>query len=173
MKNQTHCYYLQDEWAGQQVESPRLLPWERLKVFPDTRPNPYLTTPSHRRHLMDTFGDSLRHVNKLFNKRYGHKPRKVPAHIPHMINKNIMEQLQERYGPSLCHSLSTWLFFSPHRYPGEFELTSSHKLRSSDDMQFAFSYFYFMMSEKLIANYSAIFNELDTDKTGYGLTHTN
>ena len=34
-------------------------------------------------------------------------------------------------------------------------------------MQFAFSYFYFMMSEKETANYSAIFNELDTDKTGY------
>ena len=56
------------------------------------------------------------------------------------------------------------------RYPSEFDMTSSHKLRSSDDMQFAFSYFYFMMSEKLIANYSAIFTELDTDKTGYGQT---
>ena len=82
---------------GQQAESPRLLPWERLKVFPDMRTNPYLTTPPHSRHLMDTFGDSLRHVNKLYNKQYGHKPRKVPAHIPHMVNKVIMETLQQRY----------------------------------------------------------------------------
>ena len=92
---------------GQQAESPRLLPWERLKVFPDMRTNPYLTTPPHSRHLMDTFGDSLRHVNKLYNKQYGHKPRKVPAHIPHMVNKVIMETLAH------CGGCGHWIAVIP------------------------------------------------------------
>ncbi len=36
---------------------------------------------------------------------------------------------------------------SPCRFPKEWDVTSSHKIRSSNDVQFAFSYFYFMMSE--------------------------
>ena len=48
------------------------------------------------RKLLDTFGDSLRHVNKLFNNMYGYNARKVPAHMPHLIDKNIMYELQEK-----------------------------------------------------------------------------
>ena len=54
------------------------------------------------------------------------------------------------------------------RYPEEFERTASHKLRSSDDMQFAFSYFYFLMSEKQEGNIEEAFIQLDTDKSGLG-----
>lgn len=54
-------------------------------------------TVGHRgRKLLDTFGDSLRHVNKLFNNLYGYSARKVPAHMPHMIDKHIMAELQEK-----------------------------------------------------------------------------
>ena len=49
------------------------------------------------RKLLDTFGDSLRHVNKLYNNLYGYSARKVPAHMPHMIDKNIMAELQAKY----------------------------------------------------------------------------
>ena len=52
------------------------------------------------------------------------------------------------------------------RYPEEFDITSSHKLRDSLDMQFAFSYFYFMMSEKVESNASAGFDEFDVDGSG-------
>ena len=45
---------------------------------------------------MDVYGDSLRFVNKLLNRAYGHNARKVPAHMPHMINREIMEELQTR-----------------------------------------------------------------------------
>lgn len=38
-----------------------------------------------KRKLLDTFADSLRHVNKLFNNIYGFAARKVPSHMPHMI----------------------------------------------------------------------------------------
>ena len=47
------------------------------------------------RRLLDTFGDSLKHVNKLYNRRYGATARKVPAHMPHMINKEIVQALQD------------------------------------------------------------------------------
>ena len=48
------------------------------------------------RRLLDTFGDSLRHVNSLYNKAFGYTARKVPGHMPHMIDKNIMAELQAR-----------------------------------------------------------------------------
>lgn len=45
---------------------------------------------------MDTFGDSLRHVNRIYNKEFGIASRKVPGHMPHMVDKNIMQELQDR-----------------------------------------------------------------------------
>ena len=71
-------------------------PWE--KHIPDNRDTPhrdYMLPRRQGRHLMDTFADSLRYVNKLYNKMYGYVVRKVPAHMPHMINKEIMQRLQD------------------------------------------------------------------------------
>lgn len=42
-----------------------------------------------KRKLLDTFADSLRYVNKLFNQIYGSVARKVPSHMPHMISKTL------------------------------------------------------------------------------------
>ena len=58
----------------------------------------------------DTFADSLKHVNKLYNGIFGHVKRKVIAHMPHFINKKIMEELQETFSD-------------------EFRKTSSNKIR--------------------------------------------
>ena len=44
---------------------------------------------------LDTFGASLTHVNALFNRKFGYSARKVPAHMPHFIDKTIMERLHE------------------------------------------------------------------------------
>ena len=76
------------------------------------------------------FGSSLKHVDALFNKQFGHAARKVPAHMPHMINKRIMKDLQAMF-------------------PAEFDKTSANKLRSRDDMQYSFSYFYFLIHQKV------------------------
>ena len=46
------------------------------------------------RTLKDTFGDSLRHVDYLFSSKFGYAARKVPAHMPHMINRDILISLQ-------------------------------------------------------------------------------
>lgn len=48
------------------------------------------------RRLLDTFGDSLRFVNALFHAAYGKAMRKVPAHMPHFMDKNIMAELQAK-----------------------------------------------------------------------------
>lgn len=47
------------------------------------------------RKLQDTFADSLRYVNKLLNTKFGFTSRKVPAHMPHMVDRVIMSDLQD------------------------------------------------------------------------------
>lgn len=52
------------------------------------------------------------------------------------------------------------------RFSEEFDKTSFHKVRHSEDMQFAFSYFYYLMSAIQPLNISQIFDEVDTDQSG-------
>lgn len=52
------------------------------------------------------------------------------------------------------------------RFPEEFDKTSFHKVRHSEDMQFAFSYFYYLMSAIQPLNISQVFDEVDTDQSG-------
>lgn len=99
-------------------ESYRRLPWEKLHLF-DTPPGSQegegysdaSVTGFRSRRLLeemtDTFADSLRHVNRLFTKTYGHDTRKVPSHMPHYIQKDVMIRLQDKF-------------------PQQYEITSSH-----------------------------------------------
>uniref|UniRef100_A0A8D0L517 N-acetylglucosamine-1-phosphotransferase subunits alpha/beta n=1 Tax=Sphenodon punctatus TaxID=8508 RepID=A0A8D0L517_SPHPU len=132
------------------------LPWEKKKYFQDLldeeealmRQMSYFTESKWTaRQLKDTFADSLRYVNKLLNGKFGFTSRKVPAHMPHMIDRTIMQELQDMF-------------------PEEFDKTSYHKVRHSEDMQFAFSYFYYLMSAVQPLNISQIFDEVDTDQSG-------
>lgn len=52
------------------------------------------------------------------------------------------------------------------RFPQEFDKTSGHRVRHSEDMQFAFSYFYFLMSAQDQLNVSEVFDDIDTDHSG-------
>ncbi|XP_028256463.1 N-acetylglucosamine-1-phosphotransferase subunits alpha/beta [Parambassis ranga] len=132
------------------------LPWERRKYFQalleeEERLQRELLYESDGaatgRKLRDTFADSLRYVNKLLNSQFGFTSRKVPAHMPHMIDRLIMQELQDTF-------------------PDEFDKTSGHRVRHSEDMQFAFSYFYFLMSAQQHLNISEVFDEIDTDHSG-------
>ncbi|XP_023147509.2 N-acetylglucosamine-1-phosphotransferase subunits alpha/beta isoform X2 [Amphiprion ocellaris] len=132
------------------------LPWERRKYFQALleeeerlqRELSYDTDGAATgRKLQDTFADSLRYVNKLLNGQFGFTSRKVPAHMPHMIDRLIMQELQDTF-------------------PEEFDKTSGHRVRHSEDMQFAFSYFYFLMSAQQQLNVSEVFDEIDTDHSG-------
>ncbi|XP_072257234.1 N-acetylglucosamine-1-phosphotransferase subunits alpha/beta isoform X2 [Pyxicephalus adspersus] len=132
------------------------LPWERAKYFKDLLDEKdallselsYITNSRKiGRRLQDTFADSLRYVNKLLNGKFGFTSRKVPAHMPHMIDRIVMQELQDLF-------------------PAEFDKTSAHKVRHSEDMQFAFSFFYYLMSAIQPLNISQIFHEVDTDGSG-------
>lgn len=48
--------------------------------------------------------------------RYGNDARRVPAHMPHMIDTSIVAELQGVF-------------------PTDFERTSSHRFRAQNDMQ--------------------------------------
>ncbi|XP_056133052.1 N-acetylglucosamine-1-phosphotransferase subunits alpha/beta [Lampris incognitus] len=132
------------------------LPWERRKYFQDLLEEEerlqkelmYVAdSAAAGRRLWDTFADSLRYVNKLLNGQFGFTSRKVPAHMPHMIDRLIMQELQDIF-------------------PKEFDKTSAHRVRHSEDMQFAFSYFYFLMSALQHLSVSQVFDEIDTDHSG-------
>ncbi|KAK7813700.1 hypothetical protein U0070_001406 [Myodes glareolus] len=135
---------------------PGFLPWEKRKYFQDLLDEEeslktqlaYLTNSKRAgRQLKDTFADSLRYVNKILNSKFGFTSRKVPAHMPHMIDRIVMQELQDMF-------------------PEEFDKTSFHKVRHSEDMQFAFSYFYYLMSAVQPLNLSQVFDEVDTDQSG-------
>ncbi|KAL1775466.1 N-acetylglucosamine-1-phosphotransferase subunits alpha/beta [Sigmodon hispidus] len=135
---------------------PGFLPWEKKKYFQDLLDEEeslktqlaYFTDSKHTgRQLKDTFADSLRYVNKILNSKFGFTSRKVPAHMPHMIDRIVMQELQDMF-------------------PEEFDKTSFHKVRHSEDMQFAFSYFYYLMSAVQPLNISRVFDEVDTDQSG-------
>jgi hypothetical protein len=106
-----------------------------------------------RRRLLDTYGDSLVHVDTLYNIEFG-KPaarRRVPAHMPHFINREQMSRLQEHW-------------------PREFAATSRHRFRSSKDIQFAFAYFHWLLNNARTRARDAAFDlrhywqtEIDTD----------
>ncbi|XP_077270789.1 N-acetylglucosamine-1-phosphate transferase subunits alpha and beta isoform X1 [Temnothorax americanus] len=95
---------------------------------------------------LDTYAESLLYVNKIYNAAYGLERRRVPAHMPHLVDKWIVNSMQEKFDL-------------------EFKKTSSHKVRDPEDMQFAFSYFYFLSSEKRRVPVGEIFDMFDTDKS--------
>ncbi|XP_067143538.1 N-acetylglucosamine-1-phosphotransferase subunits alpha/beta isoform X2 [Centruroides vittatus] len=133
-------------------------PWEKQNTFSKLQKlldqkrssDRYNVKSVKRRKLLDTFGDSLRHVNKLYNEAFGFETRKVPAHIAHFIDVDVMQRVQEKFYD-------------------QFDITSSHRMRSSTDMQFAFSYYYYLMNEMKTVEMDEIFDEFDTDHSGLDL----
>ncbi|KAG2383220.1 hypothetical protein C9374_004557 [Naegleria lovaniensis] len=66
--------------------------------------------------------------------------------MPHMIDKDIMNELQKK-----------WEY--------EFNVTSSNRFRSSNDMQYTFTYFYYLMHEGIPYNATEFFKEhVDTNQ---------
>ena len=100
-----------------------------------------------KRHLMDAFSSSLLHVSRIYNKAFGYMARKVPAHMPHMVDRQVIEEMQDKFS-------------------NYFDATSSHKIRHPEDMQFAFSFNYYLIGMKMKVNLSEVFDKVDSDNTG-------
>ena len=125
-------------WQPEGIRPLSELSAHRRRFLPD-EPNPI--------HQLDTYGLSLLKVNRLYTRRYGPEQRRAVAHMPHMLSRAIITDLQATFAD-------------------EFAQTSAARLRSGDDMQFAFSYFYFMMCERDKVPVSEIFDTIDTDNSG-------
>ncbi|KAI4454769.1 stealth protein cr1 conserved region 1 [Holotrichia oblita] len=95
----------------------------------------------------DAYLESLQYTNRLLNTHYGFILRYVPAHMPFLIDKDIMSELHRKF-------------------KSEFDMTSQHKFRTKNDMQFSLSYFYYLISEKVNVSIEEIFDNFDTDKSG-------
>jgi hypothetical protein len=80
-----------------------------------------------RRRLVDTYAASLVHVNRIYSKAFGVEGRKVPAHVPHMIDKDYMQEMQDKW-------------------PEQWNVTSGNRFRSTNDMQYSFSYYYYLVN---------------------------
>jgi len=103
-----------------------------------------------RRLEEDTYAQSLIFVNRLYTKKFGPENRKVPAHLPHMIDRDVVQEMQ-----------NTW--------EAEWNATSSNKFRSRKDMQYSFSYYYYMLNRHTIQEIDVkkiIQKEVDTDEDG-------
>ncbi|EFA84682.1 putative glycophosphotransferase [Heterostelium album PN500] len=124
-------------------EEGEVFPWEETEDIKQEKP------AAQSRKLMDMFGDSLKYVNRLYTVEFGPSPRKVPAHMPHMIDKDLMEEIQTKW-------------------PVQWESTSSHSLRNPRDMQYAFSYFYYMIHKKVPFDFDKLWHsEIDINGDGW------
>ena len=71
-----------------------------------------------------------------------------------MIDRDIMEELQSRW-------------------PNEWNATSSHRLRSGKDMQYAFAYFYYLIHARVDYNLTNVWRtELGIHSMSYIRTHS-
>ncbi len=66
----------------------------------------------------------------------------------------------------MAHRVLTFVYLHKDRFEAEWNLTSSHRFRSGQDMQYAFAYMHFMASVRRPFNITEEFNELDTDENG-------
>jgi UDP-N-acetylglucosamine-lysosomal-enzyme len=100
-----------------------------------------------KRKLLDVYMDSVVHVDRLFNNFYGYARKQVPSHVPVLIDKDIMAEMQEEFKE-------------------EFEITSSNRFRTSRNMLYTFSYYYYIMSKFKEFDVESFFNEFDIDQNG-------
>lgn len=104
------------------------------------------------RSLRDMYAESLVHTNMLLTQLFEYEDRKVPAHMPHFLNREVLQQIENMIGD-------------------QFTLTRQHRFRSSDDLQYAFMYFYFLKEiekKKMDAYYDSLWDlYLDTDHDGF------
>jgi hypothetical protein len=67
--------------------------------------------------------------------------------MPHFIDKRLMQKIENKWSK-------------------EFNKTSSNRFRSEDDMQYSFTYFYYIMQRYNEKNLNELFFELDKNKNG-------
>lgn len=95
----------------------------------------------------DIYSHSLIATNMLLNRVYGFKARHVLAHVGFLIDRDIVEAMQQRFQQQV-------------------QQTAHQRFRAASDLQFAFAYYSFLMSETYTKSVEEIFDEFDTDGSG-------
>ncbi|KAH8321672.1 hypothetical protein KR074_011473 [Drosophila pseudoananassae] len=95
----------------------------------------------------DIYSHSLIATNMLLNRAYGFKARHVLAHVGFLIDRDIVEDMQQRFSKQVIE-------------------TAFQRFRASTDLQYAFTYYSFLMSESQVLGVEEIFDEFDTDGSG-------
>ena len=112
-------------------------------------------SPTPRR-LLDSYGESLVFTSLQLTRLFGSVGGSVPAHMPHLINKSVMGDIEVKLS----------------QYVNE---TVRHRFRENDDLQYAFLYFHYLEGieqAKYKDNLLRIWAQhLDTD--GDGVLSTN
>ncbi|XP_011194356.2 N-acetylglucosamine-1-phosphotransferase subunits alpha/beta [Zeugodacus cucurbitae] len=92
----------------------------------------------------DIYSHSLINTNMLLNRFYGFKARNVLAHVGFLLDRNIINDMQQKFSKGI-------------------DVTISNRFRSTNDLQFAFIYYSFLMSERSTLTVEEVFDEFDTD----------
>ncbi|KAL7735218.1 hypothetical protein ACLKA6_016131 [Drosophila palustris] len=95
----------------------------------------------------DIYSHSLIATNMLLNRAYGFKARHVLAHVGFLIERDIVEAMQQRFQQQVME-------------------TAHQRFRAATDLQYAFAYYSFLMSETQTLGVEQIFDEFDTDGSG-------
>jgi len=95
----------------------------------------------------DIYSHSLIATNMLLNRVYGFKARHVLAHVGFLIERDIVEAMQQRFQQQVLE-------------------TAHQRFRAATDLQYAFAYYSFLMSETQTLGVDQIFDEFDTDGSG-------
>ncbi|XP_034653744.1 N-acetylglucosamine-1-phosphotransferase subunits alpha/beta [Drosophila subobscura] len=95
----------------------------------------------------DIYSHSLIVTNMLLNRAYGFKARHVLAHVGFLLDRDIVAAMQQRF-------------------PEQVLATAHQRFRTATDLQYAFAYYSFLMSETQLLSVEEIFDEFDTDASG-------
>ena len=108
------------------------------------------------RRLSDSYRSSLVFTNLQLIRLFGNVKRSVPAHMPHLINKWVMREIETRLSPYV-------------------NSTIRHKFREDSDLQYAFLYFHFLsglMQQEETHHLDQVWRE-KLDRDGDGVLNSN
>lgn len=97
----------------------------------------------------DSYTESLVHSHLVLTARYGFQSRSSIAHMGHLIDRSVMYDIERNHASDVENSLR-------HRFR-----------HGRDSLQLSFFYFETLLNEKRNKTIEEIFDDFDTDNTGY------
>ena len=114
-----------DASAELSSDSPSLAQSPTSPSFSQSPTSPPPSDSPTPRRLLDSYGESLVFTSLQLTRLFGSVGGSVPAHMPHLINKSVMGDIEVKLS----------------QYVNE---TVRHRFRENDDLQYAFLYFHYL-----------------------------